>query len=80
MITQEKKIMPIKVSPIIVAEFDQIQEEEGFGSRASTFSFLVKSYHQRKYYELEKAADELDKVIDKVDKKKIPSLKKQLGL
>jgi hypothetical protein len=80
MITQEKKIMPIKVSPIIVEEFDRIQEEEGLGNRASTFSFLVKYYHQKQWQEFEKAADELGDVLDRIDPKNIPSAEEQLGI
>lgn len=75
-----KKILPIKVSQIIVDEFDQIQEAEGLGNRASTFSFLVKYYHQKQWHEFEKAADELGEVLDRIDAKKIPSPEEQLGL
>lgn len=75
-----KKIIPIKVEPIIIEEFDEIKEEEGIGNRAATFTFLVKEYRQRKQMEFEKAADQLGEVLDRINKKKIPSPEEQLGL
>ncbi|OGJ52266.1 hypothetical protein A2335_02215 [Candidatus Peregrinibacteria bacterium RIFOXYB2_FULL_32_7] len=75
-----KKILPIKVSQVIVDEFDDIKESEGLGNRASTFSFLVKYYKMKQLHEFGRAIDELSNVVDKIDPKKIPSAEEQLGL
>lgn len=75
-----KKLLPIKVPTLVVDQFDEIQEQEGFGNRAATFTFLVKFYRQKKHDELSRAVEDLDKTLSRIDKKKIPSLKSQLGL
>ena len=74
------KVLPLKVSQIIIDEFLQIQDEEGLGNRSATLAYLVKEHKLRKKYEFEKAADEFEKVIDKIDKKKIPTLEEQLEI
>ncbi len=78
--TDDKKIIPIKVPLQIVEQFDAIQHEEGFGNRAATFTYLIKFYRNTRQDELEEALDGLDHVLARIDKKKIPPLKKQLGL
>ncbi len=78
--SDDKKIIPIKVPSKIIQQFDAIREEVGFGNRAATFTYLVKFYQSTRQGELEDALDGLDMALSRVDKKKIPSLKKQLGL
>lgn len=73
-----KKVLPIKVSQKVVEEFDDIQHSEGFGNRASTFTFLVKFYQLKKQSKFEKAADDLGGLLEKIDPEKTPSLKEQL--
>lgn len=79
-LTDDKKLIPIKVPSHIIEQFDAIQEEEGFGNRAATFTYLIKFYRNKRQDDLEESLEELDRILSRIDKKKIPSLKKQLGL
>ncbi len=68
----------LKVSEKIPQELDLIKEEEGLGNRTATITFLIKYYFLTKKNSLENSIELLDKLLEKIDKKKIPSLRAQL--
>jgi hypothetical protein len=76
----DKKLIPIKVPQKVYKKFLQIQEETGFGNKAATFTFLVHQYNPEKtLYDIDKASEELDKVVDKIDWENMPSTEDQLS-
>lgn len=73
-----KKSILLKVPPKIPEELDRIQEEEGLGNRTSTVTFLIKYYFLTKESALDQSIHVLDKLLDKIDVKKLPSPHEQL--
>ncbi len=67
-----------KVSDKIPKELDIIQEEEGLGNRTSTITFLIKYYFLTKKSSLEQSISLLEKALDRLDIKKLPSAREQL--
>lgn len=72
------KSILLKVPKKIPEELDQIQEEEGLGNRTSTVTFLIKYYFLTKKSALEQSIAVLDKLLDRLDTKNLPSAKDQL--
>lgn len=68
----------LKVSDKIPKELDIIQEEEGLGNRTSTITFLVKYYFLTKRNSLDQSIQVMNKLLDKIDTKKLPSARQQL--
>lgn len=68
----------LKVSDKIPKELDVIQEEEGLGNRTSTITFLIKYYFLTKKSSLDQSIQLMDKLLDRIDTKKLPSAKEQL--
>ncbi len=68
-----------KVDPKITSELDLIKEEEGLGNRTATFTFLIKHYLLTKENSLDQSIQLMDKLLERVDPKKLPSLKDQLA-
>ncbi|MBU2524780.1 hypothetical protein KKG71_06330 [Patescibacteria group bacterium] len=71
------KSILIKVDDKVKKELDLIREEEGFGNQTSTIVFLIKYYLLTKNNRLDTTISALDKVLNKLDTKKLPSLKEQ---
>lgn len=67
-----------KVSDKIPKELDLIQEEEGLGNRTSTITFLIKYYFLTKKSALEQSIQIMDRLLDRIDTKNLPSAKEQL--
>lgn len=72
------KSIILKVPTKIPEELDRIQEEEGLGNRTSTVTFLIKYYFLTKKSSLDQSIYILDKLLDKIDVKKLPSANDQL--
>ena len=68
-----------KVNERIGQELDFIKEEEGLGNRTSAFTFLIKYYLLTKNRSLEKSIALMDKLLEKIDMKALPSLEDQLS-
>lgn len=68
----------LKVSDKIPKELDIIQEEEGLGNRTSTVTFLIKYYFLTKKNSLEQSISMLERALDRIDTKKLPSAREQL--
>ena len=68
----------LKVSDKIPKELDVIQEEEGLGNRTSTVTFLVKYYFLTKKNSLDQSIQIMDKLLDRIDASKLPSVAEQL--
>ena len=68
----------LKVSDRIPKELDVIQEEEGLGNRTSTVTFLIKYYFLTKKNSLDHSMNLLERALDRIDTKKLPSAKEQL--
>lgn len=68
----------LKVSDRIPKELDVIQEEEGLGNRTSTITFLIKYYFLTKKSSLDQSIGLLERALDRIDTKKLPSAKDQL--
>ena len=67
-----------KVSEKIPKELDIIQDEEGLGNRTSTLTFLIKYYFLTKKSSLDQTIQIMDKLLDRIDTSKLPSVKEQL--
>lgn len=72
------KSILLRVPEKIPHELDQIQDEEGLGNRTSTITFLIKYYFLTKKRSLDESIDLLEKVVEKMDFKKIPPFDEQL--
>jgi hypothetical protein len=66
------------VNEIIPKEIDIIKEKEGLGNRTSTITFLIKYYFLTKKSALDDSIQLLERMLDKIDTKKLPSAKEQL--
>ncbi|MBI2453898.1 hypothetical protein HYV58_01830 [Candidatus Peregrinibacteria bacterium] len=74
----DTKSIILKVPAKIPQELDRIQEDEGLGNRTSTVTFLIKYYFLTKKSSLDQSIRLFDKLLDKIDPSKLPSLKEQL--
>lgn len=72
------KSILLKVEDQIKEELDTIRKEEGLNSQTSTITYLIKYYFLTKKSQLDTILAILDKTLDKIDPKKIPSLEEQL--
>lgn len=72
------KSILFKVDDKIKDELDLIRAEEGLGTQTATITYLVKYYFLTKKSSLDTTISILDKVLDKLDSKKIPPLEEQL--
>ena len=72
------KTIVLKVDEKIPRELDIIEREEGLGTRTSTVTFLIKYYFLTKKNNLDQSISMLEKLLDRVDVKKLPSAKEQL--
>ena len=72
------KTIVLKVSDKIPKELDIIEDEEGLGNRTSTVTFLIKYYFLTKKSSLEQSVTILDRLLDRIDKDKLPSGREQL--
>lgn len=72
------KSILIRVDDKIKSELDLIRQEEGFGNQTSTITYLIKYYLLTKGSKLDTSIAMLDKILDKVDTKKLPSIEEQL--
>lgn len=68
----------LKVNDKIPQELDMIEEEEGLGNRTSTITFLIKYYFLTKKTALERSLAVMNKLLDRIDVKKLPSPEEQL--
>lgn len=67
------KAIMIKVEDKIKEELDRIKKEEGLGTQTATITYLIKYYFLTKKTTLDGTISMLDKVLDKIGPKKIPS-------
>lgn len=72
-----KSIM-LKVDDKIKQELDLIRDEEGLGTQTATITYLIKYYFLTKKSSLDTTIAIFDKVLAKLDTKKIPSIEQQL--
>lgn len=68
----------LKVNDKIPKELDVIQEEEGLGNRTSTITFLIKYYFLTKRNTLDQSIQIMNKLLDRLDTKALPSAEDQL--
>ncbi len=68
----------LKVAEKIPQELNLIQEEEGLGNRTSTITFLIKYYFLTKRGTLDHSLGLFDRLLDRLDLKKLPSAREQL--
>jgi len=78
MYLNEMKTILLKVDEKIPQELDLIKESEGLGNRTSAFIFLIKYYFLTKKTSLDTSINIFEKLLDKIDTKKLKSLKEQL--
>lgn len=72
------KSVLLKVHEKIPEELDLIQEKEGLGNRTATVIFLIKYYFATQKRSLDESVELLDRLLDKVDWKNLPSAREQL--
>lgn len=72
------KTIVLKVDERIPDELNIIQQEEGLGNRTSTVTFLIKYYFLTKTKSLDQSIQIIDKLLDRIDVKKLPSARAQL--
>lgn len=72
------KTIVLKVDEKIPDELSIIQQEEGLGNRTSTVTFLIKYYFLTKTKSLDQSILVLDKLLERLDAKKLPSARAQL--
>ncbi|MBU1446328.1 hypothetical protein KKD70_03635 [Patescibacteria group bacterium] len=72
------KSILLKVDDKISDELKLIQKQEGLGNRTSTITYLIKYYLLTQQTSFDKTLTIFDKMLEKIDAKKLPSLKKQL--
>ncbi len=73
------KTIILKVDEKIPQELDLIKEAEGLGNRTSTFTFLIKYYLLTKKNSLDSSIQLLNRLLDKLDTKNLPSMEEQLS-
>jgi len=77
-ISQKMKSILFRVDDKISDELALIQKQEGLGNRTSTITYLIKYYLLTQQTKFDKTLVIFDKMLEKIDVKQLPSLKKQL--
>ena len=77
-ISQKMKSILFRVDDKINDELALIQKQEGLGNRTSTLTYLIKYYLLTQQTKFDKTLVIFDKMLEKIDAKQLPSLKKQL--
>lgn len=75
--TPMKSIL-FKVNDKIKTELDLIREEEGLGNQTATITYLIKYYFLTKRNTLDTTMAILDRVLEGVDGRSVPSVEEQL--
>lgn len=73
------KSILLKVNDKIKDELNLIREEEGLGNQTATVIYLIKYYFLTKKSQLDVNLAVLDKLLDKIELKSLPSVEKQLS-
>lgn len=73
------KTIVLKVSDKIPQELSIIKEAEGTGNNTATVIFLIKYYQLTKQNSLANSIAVLNKLLDKIDTKNLPSAEEQLS-
>jgi len=72
------KSILLKVNDKVIDELELIQKNEGLNNRTATILYLIKYYILTKENSLDQKIAIFDKLLEKIDWDKVPSLEEQL--